>query len=144
MVSLQNLYDKLEKQIQIVEDALKTTDMIGNKLAALKLPKNDQSSNVRNKPCPVDKFNLESCRNSEFRTYKFKFKPTIKHSILENKANQIITYAGLCKLLTAYILNKNLLNTANKINCDDFLNLLTGTNSSSFFMLLKCFGRIIA
>ena len=144
MVSFQNLYDKLKKQIQIVEDALKTTDMIGSKLAALKLPKNVQSSNAREKPIMGDRFNLESWRNSEFRSYKFRFKPTIKHSILENKANQIITYAELCKLLTAYILNKNLLNDANKITCDDFLNLLTGTDSPSFFMLLKHFGRIIA
>lgn len=131
MVRLQHLYDKLGKQIQIVEDALKTTDIIGSKLATLKIPKNDASS-------------TDKCRNSAFRSYKFRFKPSIEHSILENKTNQIITFSGLCELLTLYVLNKNLLNKTDTITCDNFLKLLTGNNITSFFMLLKCFGRIIA
>ena len=135
MVHLQHLYDKLGKQIQIVEDALKTTDIIGSKLTTLKLPKNDASST---KP------SIDKCRNSPFRSYKFRFKPAVKHGILENKNNQIITFTGLCELMTLYVLNKNLLNDTNKITCDDFLKLLTGNDITSFFMLLKCFGRIIA
>ena len=131
MVHLQHLYDKLVKQIQIVEDALKTTDIIGSKLATLKIPKNDASS-------------TDKCRNSAFRSYKFRFKPSIEHSILENKTNQIITFSGLCELLTLYVLNKNLLNETNTITCDNFLKLLTENDITSFFMLLKSFGRIIA
>ena len=138
MTSFQNLYDKLNKQIQIVEDSLTITKEIRNNLPSSALTINDTSS--------VDKTVIYRCRNSTFGKNVFYFKsyPTIKHNILECRKNQPITFKQLCNLLTTYIFSNNLYNSANNsIICDNFLKLITDNDETTFFILLKNLRKII-
>jgi len=139
MVSLQNLYQKLEKQIQTVEEALKITDDVHCKLSNLTLIKNDLTQSYKSDAAT-------SCRESEFRRHVFKFKnyPSIKNNLLEYRKGTKIKYMELCKLLTQYIFSNNLYDYENNhIICDELLKLITGCNTISFLLLLKNLGQII-
>jgi hypothetical protein len=137
MTSLQKLYDKLEKQIQTVENALENTNDIYHKLNSTTLPKNVQSYKNNS---------ISTFQNSAFRNNVFQFKtyPIIVHKILECKKGEKITYTQLCKLLTQYIFSNNLFDFENNtIICDDLLRLITGYDTTTFLILLKNLGRII-
>lgn len=137
MTSLQKLYDKLEKQIQTVENALENTNAIYDKLNSSTLPKSVPS--YQNK-------SIIAFRNSSFRNNVFQFKtyPTIAHKIIECKKGQKITYSQLCNLLKQYIFSNNLFDfEKNIIICDDLLKLITGYDKTTFLMLLKNLGQII-
>lgn len=137
MTSFQKLYDKLEKQIETVENALENTNAIYDKLNSTRLPKNVPS--CQNK-------SITTFKNSGFRNNCFQFKtyPTIAHKILECKKGEKITYTQLCKLLTQYIFSNNLFDFENNtIICDDLLKLITGYDKTTFLLLLKNLGKII-
>jgi hypothetical protein len=137
MTSFQKLYDKLEKQIQTVENALENTNAIYDKLNSTTLPKSVPS--YQNK-------SIVAFKNSSFRNNVFQFKtyPTIIHKILECKKGEKITYQQLCRLLTQYIFSNNLFDFENNtIICDDLLKLITGYSTTTFILLLKNLGKII-
>lgn len=138
MESLQKLYDRLGKQIEIVEKTLKQTDLISNRLNKLVLPINESIQ--------LEGSTAEKSAESPFRQIKFRFKskPTINHPLLLENKNKPISYTNLCHLLISYI-TTNKLSINGQIQCDDFLKQICGENQEQidFFILLKNLGKII-
>lgn len=138
MESLQKLYDRLGKQIEIVEKTLKQTDIISNRLNKLVLPINE---GIR-----LEDVTAEKCADSPFREINFRFKsnPTINHPLLLENKNKPISYTNLCHLLISYI-TTNKLSINGRIHCDDFLKQICGEKHDhvDFFILLKNLGQII-
>lgn len=138
MVSLQKLYDNLEKQIQSVETTIEFTNDLHNKLINVTLPKSVHSYNKNNI--------ATSCRDSAFREYVFQFKrvPTINNSLLESQKGEKISYKDLCKLLSQYVFVNNLYDYTNHtIVCDELLRLICSSNRTTFLLLLKNLRQII-
>lgn len=136
MPSLHDIFEKVQSQANTIKNIITETEGMRCKLQNLKLSNPDKSSNK--KPA-------FDCRNSPFRKVKFCFKPEpeIKHAFLENNKGKPVTFRKLCKILVDYIQTNNLYNEGNII-CDDFLKLITHTDTCSFFSLLKNIGKIIS
>jgi hypothetical protein len=135
MTDHQKLYDKLLKQIKVVENNIKKTEQIHQQITSYALVNNESN-----------KINMNDFRQCAFRKKLFQFKTyqPISHCFLDRYKGQNITFGKLCEQLSTYICNKNLFNCKdNTIICDDFLKLITKTDYTTFFILVKNLRKII-
>jgi len=136
MTSLQDLYTKLGKQINIIETIINKTNEIYNRL-----------ENMRSSIIDLTEPNsLSVYRDSPFRKVLFRFKPCptlINNPILITYKGMPITFEKLCSFLIKYIAAHNLFLGAGNLQNDEFIQEMTD-GDVNFFTITKNFGRIIA
>jgi hypothetical protein len=123
---MEQITDRLKRDI----DATRALDLVAQPERLASSPK---------------KTSVRQFASADWRASVFQFhrKARIDNPLFKARAGTSISYADLCKLLRAYIIDRQLVQPSGRISCDHLIKALTGLDEASFFEIAKRFTSIV-